>query len=138
MHTIVIDVDTAHTRVVDLTAELHRFCSDQGGGDGFLNAFAPHATAGLALMETRSGSEADLVAALEHLLPRDDRYRHAHGSRGHGADHLLPTIISPSVVLPVVRGQAALGTWQSLVLVDLNSDNPLRHVRFSFLPASSG
>jgi secondary thiamine-phosphate synthase enzyme len=103
-----------------------------------VNAFAPHATAGLAVMETGAGSEGDLVGALEHLLPRDDRYRHAHGSAGHGADHVLPAIVSPSVTLPILNGRVAFGTWQSLVLVDLNADNPRRHVRFSFVPAATG
>jgi thiamine phosphate synthase YjbQ (UPF0047 family) len=87
----------------------------------------------LALMETRSGSEADLIEALARLLPRDDRYRHAHGSAGHGADHVLPAFVSPSVTLPVLRGRVMLGTWQSLVLVDLNADNPRRRVRLSFV-----
>jgi secondary thiamine-phosphate synthase enzyme len=133
MRTVEIDVDTSRDRIVDLTRELERFCDE--GGDGLVNVFVPHATAGLALMETGSGSEGDLLAALEHLLPRDGRYRHAHGARGHGADHLLPALISPSITLPVVGGRVALGTWQSLVLVDLNVDNPRRHVRFSFVPA---
>ena len=124
-------VDTSARRVVDLTAEVEEFC--RGRGDGLLSALAPHATAGLALMETGSGSEADLEAALERLLPRDDRYRHAHGSPGHGADHLLPVLVSPSLVLPVLGGRPALGTWQSVVLVDLNRDNPVRRVRLSFL-----
>jgi secondary thiamine-phosphate synthase enzyme len=128
MHSILIDVDTSRRRVVDLTAELELFCA--GLGDGFVNAFVPHATAGLALMETGSGSEADLLGALERLLPRDG---HAHGSTGHGADHLLPALVSPSVTLPVLDGRIAFGTWQSLVLVDLNVDNPDRKVRFSFL-----
>ncbi len=136
MDTIEIDVDTSRGRIVNLTGELERFC--RGRGEGLVNAFVPHATAGLALMETGSGSEADLVDALDHLLPRDDRYRHAHGSRGHGADHLLPALVSPSVTLPVLAGGVALGTWQSLVLVDLNVDNPRRHVRFSFVSAASG
>lgn len=110
---------------------MHDFC--RGRGDGLLNVFAPHATAGLALMETGSGSEADLEALLERLLPRDDRYRHRHGSPGHGADHLLPVIVSPSITIPVGGGRPLLGTWQSVVLVDLNRDNPLRRVRLSFL-----
>jgi secondary thiamine-phosphate synthase enzyme len=131
MHSIEVDVDTSRRRIVDLTSELGLFCA--GLGDGLVNAFVPHATAGLALMETGSGSEADLLEALERLLPRDDRYGHAHGSRGHGADHLLPALISPSMTLPVVDGRIAFGTWQSLVLVDLNADNPDRRVRFSFL-----
>jgi secondary thiamine-phosphate synthase enzyme len=134
MQTVEIDVDTSRERIVDLTGELERYCA--GRGDGLVNVFVPHATAGLALMETGSGSEGDLVAALEDLLPRDGRYRHAHGSPGHGADHLLPAIVSPSVTLPVLGGRVAFGTWQSLVLVDLNVDNPRRHVRFSFVPTS--
>ena len=125
-------VDTASRRVVDLTGEAASFC--RGRGDGLLSVLAPHATAGLALIETGSGSEADLEAALERLLPRDGRYRHAHGSPGHGADHVLPALVSPSLVLPVLDGRPALGTWQSLVLVDLNRDNPVRRVRLSFLP----
>jgi secondary thiamine-phosphate synthase enzyme len=131
MHSIEIDVDTSRRRIVDLTPELELFCG--GLGDGLVNAFVPHATAGLALMETGSGSDADLLAALDRLLPRDDRYGHAHGSRGHGADHLLPALVSPSVTLPVIDSHVAFGTWQSLVLVDLNVDNPDRRVRFSFL-----
>jgi secondary thiamine-phosphate synthase enzyme len=129
-------VDTAERRIVDLTGEAAEFC--RGRGDGLLSAFAPHATAGLALIETGAGSEADLEAALERLLPRDDRYRHAHGSRGHGADHVLPALVAPSLVLPVLDGRPALGTWQSLVLVDLNRDNPVRRVRLSFLPDAPG
>ncbi len=133
MDTHEMAVDTTRSRVVDITTELAHFCA--GHGDGLVNAFVPHATAGLALMETGSGSEADLVAALERILPRDDRYRHAHGSVGHGADHLLPALISPSVTLPVIGGRVAVGRWQSLVLVDLNVDNPQRRVRLSFVPA---
>jgi secondary thiamine-phosphate synthase enzyme len=97
--------------------------------------FAPHATAGLALVETGAGSEPDVLAALERLLPRDDRYRHSHGSPGHGADHVLPAIVSPSLTVPVVDGRMWLGTWQSVVLVDTNRDNPIRSLRLSFLPA---
>jgi secondary thiamine-phosphate synthase enzyme len=134
MDTTEIEVDASRERIVDLSSELERFCARRG--DGLVNAFVPHATAGLALMELGSGSEADLVAVLDRLLPRHDRYRHAHGSAGHGADHLLPVLISPSVTLPVIGGRVALGTWQSLVLVDLNVDNPRRRVRFSFLAAS--
>lgn len=133
MHSIEVDVDTSRRRVVDLTPELELFCT--GLGDGLVNAFVPHATAGLALIETGSGSEADLLAALERILPRDDRYGHSHGSAGHGADHLLPALVSPSMTLPVVDGRVAFGTWQSLVLVDLNVDNPDRRVRFSFIPS---
>jgi secondary thiamine-phosphate synthase enzyme len=133
MRTIEIDVDTSRVRIVDLMAELERFCAE--GGDGLVNIFVPHATAGLAVMEVGSGSEIDLRTALERLLPRHARYQHAHGSPGHGADHLLPVLVSPSVTIPVVGGRPALGTWQSLVLVDLNVDNPRRRVRFTFLPA---
>jgi secondary thiamine-phosphate synthase enzyme len=133
MHSIEIDVDSSRTRMVDLTRELELFCADRG--DGLVNVFVPHATAGLALMELGSGSEVDLQAALDRLLPRDSRYRHAHGSPGHGADHLLPALVSPSTTIPVLAGRPALGTWQSLVLVDLNVDNPRRHVRFTFLAA---
>ena len=132
MRTGEISVDTSTRRVVDLTDEVRAFCA-AGGGDGLLNVLAPHATAGLALIETGSGSEADLEELLERLVPRDDRYRHRHGSPGHGADHLLPAIVSPSLVLPVVGGRPALGTWQRVVLVDLNRDNPHRHVRMSLL-----
>jgi secondary thiamine-phosphate synthase enzyme len=134
MHSIEVDVDTSRRRIVDLTPELELFCS--GLGDGLVNAFVPHATVGLALMETGSGSEADLQVALERILPRDDRYGHAHGSPGHGADHLLPALLSPSVTLPVIDGSVAFGTWQSLVMVDLNVDNPERRVRFSFIPSA--
>jgi secondary thiamine-phosphate synthase enzyme len=135
VQSVEIHVDTSRAQVVDLTGELARFC--EGSGDGLVSVFVPHATAGLAVMETGSGSDADLVDALGNLLPRDDRYRHAHGSRGHGADHVLPAFVSPSLTLPVLSGRAALGTWQSVVLVDLNVDNPQRRVRFSFLPAGA-
>jgi len=133
METLELRLDTSRRAVVDFTAEVEKFCA--GRGDGLCSVFVPHATAGVALMETGSQSEGDLVAALERLLPRDGRYRHAHGSPGHGADHLLPALVSPSVTLPVLAGRVALGTWQSVVLVDLNVDNPRRHVRFSFVPA---
>jgi secondary thiamine-phosphate synthase enzyme len=131
MDTVVFDVDTRDQRVVDVTALIRGFCD--GRGDGLCNVFVPHATAGVAIMETGARSEADLVDALERLLPRDDRYRHAHGSPGHGADHVMPAIVGPSVSVPVVGGEPALGVWQSIVLVDLNRDNPRRHLRLSFL-----
>jgi secondary thiamine-phosphate synthase enzyme len=134
MRTEVLQLMAATEQVIDVTDQVVQFCS--GKGDGLVNVFAPHATAGIALMETGSGSEGDLVAALRELLPRDDRYRHRHGSVGHGADHLLPVFVSPSVVVPVLRGQPWLGTWQRVVLVDLNSDNPNRQVRLSFIGAS--
>ena len=126
-----LDVDTARERVVDLTGDVRRFCA--GRGDGLCNVFAPHATAGVAVIETGARSDDDLVDALERLLPRDDRYRHAHGSPGHGADHVLPAIVAPSVTVPVQEGEPLLGIWQSVVLVDLNRDNPRRTVRLSFV-----
>lgn len=131
MDTTELRLDTSGRRVTDLTDEVVGFCS--GRGEGLLSVFAPHATAGLALMEVGSGSEADLEELLQRLLPRDDRYRHRHGSPGHGGDHLLPVLVSPSLVIPVLGGRPALGHWQSVVLVDLNDDNPARTVRLSFL-----
>jgi secondary thiamine-phosphate synthase enzyme len=130
--TTVLEIATGTRPIHDLTADAAGFVD--GRGDGLLQVFAPHATVGLALMETGAGSDADLVDLLEeHLLPRDDRYRHAHGSHGHGADHVLPALVSPSLTIPVFDGRLALGTWQSLVLVDTNRDNPHREVRLSFL-----
>ena len=131
MDSTVLELDVAGRDVVDLTDEAARFCRSRG--DGFLHVFVPHATAGLAMIETGSGSEADLIDALDRLLPRDDRYRHSHGSKGHGADHLLPALISPSLTVPVEAGTLLLGTWQRIVLVDLNADNRRREVRFSFV-----
>jgi secondary thiamine-phosphate synthase enzyme len=131
MESSLLAVDTAGRTIVDLTGELARFCAPLG--DGLVNAFAPHATAGLALVEVGSGSEHDIEEALRRLLPRDDRYRHRHGSEGHGADHVLPAFVSPSVTIPVLGGVAQLGPWQSLVLVDTNGDNPRRRVRVSFV-----
>jgi secondary thiamine-phosphate synthase enzyme len=131
MDTAVLDVDTSRRRIVDLTDPVRGFCRTRG--DGLLNVFAPHATAGLAIIETGARSDDDLVDALERLLPRNDRYRHAHGSPGHGADHLLPALIAPTLVVPVQGGDPLLGTWQSIVLVDLNRDNPRREVRLSFV-----
>lgn len=132
MDTTEIDLDTSGRQVLDVTDAVARFC--RGRGDGLVNVFLPHATAGVALIETGSGSEPDLVSALEEILPRDDRYRHRHGSAGHGADHLLPALVSPSLTLPVGDGRPLLGTWQSVVVVDLNADNPRRRLRLSFLP----
>jgi len=132
---VVLDVDTSTRQTVDITEELDRFCA--GRGDGLCSVFVPHATAGVALMETGSGSEEDLLGALGRLLPRDGSYRHRHGTRGHGADHLIPVLASPSVVVPVLDGRAALGTWQRVVLIDTNAENRLRHVRLSFLAAPS-
>jgi secondary thiamine-phosphate synthase enzyme len=135
MQTEVLEIEMRDTRFRDLTGELQRFAA-QTESDGLVQVFAPHATAGLALMETGSGSEADLEATLERLLPRDHDYVHRHGSKGHGADHVIPAFISPSVTIPVLDGKPELGAWQSLILVDLNRDNPLRRVRLSFIPAS--
>jgi secondary thiamine-phosphate synthase enzyme len=131
--TDVLDIDTSRRRLVDLTADVRKFCAPHA--DGLCNVFVPHATAGLAIIETGAGSDDDLLTALERLLPRDDRYRHSHGSFGHGADHVLPGIVSPSVTVPVQAGEPLLGTWQSIVLVDLNEDNPRRSVRLSFVGA---
>ncbi|MBJ7594343.1 MAG: YjbQ family protein [Candidatus Dormibacteraeota bacterium] len=131
MRSTQLAVDTSRAQVVDITDDVEDFVRDEG--DGLLSILALHATAGLALMESGSGSEADLVAALERLLPRDDRYSHRHGSSGHGADHLVPALVSPSVTIPVVGGQLALGTWQRVVLVDLNPDNLRRRVRLDLL-----
>jgi secondary thiamine-phosphate synthase enzyme len=117
--------------VVDLTGRVGDFCRDRG--DGLVSIFVPHATAGLAIIETGAGSDDDLLAALAELLPRDDRWRHRHGSPGHGADHVLPAFVAPSLTVPVVGGRPALGTWQSIVVVDTNADNPERTVRLSFL-----
>jgi len=124
-------VATGRRLVTDLTPLVERFCN--GRGDGLLHLFVPHATAGVALMELGSGSEDDLAEVLGRLLPRDDRYDHRHGSTGHGGDHVLPVFVSPSLSLPVLAGRPALGTWQSVALIDPNSDNPDRRVRLSFL-----
>jgi len=131
MESTELSIDTTHRQLTDLTSLVAQFCRPLG--DGLLSVFVPHATAGVALMETGSGSEADLEELLSRLLPRDDRYRHRHGAKGHGADHVLPVLISPSIVIPVEGGRLQLGTWQSVVLVDYNADNPERTVRLSFL-----
>ena len=131
-----IQVRTGSERgFTDLTPACRRFVAEHGGGeDGLLLVFVPHATAGVVVMELGAGSDDDALAALDRLLPRDDRWHHRHGSPGHGADHVLPAFVSPSLVLPVLGGHPALGTWQSIVLIDLNVDNPIRKVRLSFLP----
>jgi secondary thiamine-phosphate synthase enzyme len=118
-------------RVHDLTDACTAFTREQG--DGLLNVFVPHATAGLAIIETGAGSDADLIATLDELLPPDDRWRHRHGSSGHGRDHVLPAFIAPSIVVPVLGGRLQLGTWQSICLVDTNVDNAERTVRLSML-----
>jgi secondary thiamine-phosphate synthase enzyme len=133
--TDVLEFDTSRRRIVDLTDAVRSFCSRQR--DGLCNVFVPHATAGVAIIETGAGSDDDLVDTLERLLPRDDRYRHQHGSPGHGADHVLPALVAPSVTVPVLRGKPLLGTWQSVVLVDLNRDNPRRSVRLSFIAGAA-
>jgi secondary thiamine-phosphate synthase enzyme len=132
MDSVELSVDTTGRPFTDLTPEVDRFCREVGG-DGLLNVFAPHATAGVALFELRAGSEADVAETIGRLLPRDDRWQHRHGSPGHGADHVLPALISPSLVVPVLDGRPALGTWQSIVLVDPNPDNPQLKVRLSLL-----
>lgn len=131
MDTTVISVTTGQRLTTDLTDEVTSFC--RGRGDGLCQVFVPHATAGVALFETGSGSEEDLALVLEDVLPRDASYRHRHGSPGHGRDHVLPAFIAPSLTIPVVDGRPLLGTWQSVVLVDPNVDNPHRDVRLSFL-----
>jgi len=131
METELRSLDMSSRTFADLTAELSAFVADKG--DGLASVFIPHATAGIAIMETGSGSEPDLAEALGRLLPRDDRWQHSHGSKGHGADHVLPAFISPSATIPVIDGKLQLGTWQSIVFVDTNRDNPHRKVRFSFL-----
>jgi len=131
MKTGQLSIDTATRKVVDLSEAVRAFCAREG--DGLLNVFVPHSTAGLAIMELGSRSDADLEAVLDTLLPRDDRYLHAHGTSGHGADHLLPAFLAPSITIPVTGGRLMLGTWQSVVLVDLNVDNPTRQVQLSLL-----
>lgn len=127
-------VDTSGRVVVDITERVQGFARN-AGGEGLLNVFVPHATAGLALIETGAGSEGDLEEALERLLPRDDRYSHHHGSTGHGADHLLPALVPSSLVLPVHDGQVVVGTWQRVVLVDTNRENNRRTVLLTMLGA---
>ncbi|MFN8038073.1 MAG: secondary thiamine-phosphate synthase enzyme YjbQ [Acidimicrobiales bacterium] len=131
MDTEVVRLHTGARRLTDLTNQVAGFVRTRG--DGIVHVFAPHATAGLAILELGAGSDDDLDELLDRIFPRDDRYRHRHGSPGHGADHLLPVFVSPSLSVPVVKGALALGTWQSIVLVDPNADNPDRQVRFSFL-----
>jgi secondary thiamine-phosphate synthase enzyme len=134
MDSQLIEIRTgAREAVVDLTDEITAFLRSVDAGEGLLNVWVPHATAGLAVIETGAGSDTDLLAALRELLPADDRWRHRHGSPGHGRDHILPAIIAPSMSVPVLDGHTALGTWQSVCLVDTNGDNPVRSVRLSFL-----
>ena len=135
MDTEILTIETGHRRgTFDLTAEVARFVL--GRGDGLVNIFLPHATAGVAIIETGAGSDADLMDVIDDILPRDDRrYRHRHGSPGHGADHVMPGLIAPFATIPVFEGHLALGTWQSVVLVDPNEDNSIRSVRLSFVAA---
>jgi secondary thiamine-phosphate synthase enzyme len=132
MRSELITVRTGGSPVVrDITAEAARFAESEQ--DGLLHVFVPHATAGLAIIETGAGSDDDLLSAIDDLLPAQDKWRHRHGSRGHGRDHVLPAWIPPYATLPVIGGRIALGTWQSICLVDPNGDNPTRQVRFSFI-----
>jgi secondary thiamine-phosphate synthase enzyme len=132
MRSETIEIRTGTSAVVhDLTRDCERFVGEEG--DGLLNVYVPHATAGVTVIETGAGSDDDLLTALDDLLPRDDRWRHRHGAPGHGRDHVMPAFIGPSVTVPVLGGSPALGTWQSIVLVDTNVDNPVREVRLSFL-----
>jgi secondary thiamine-phosphate synthase enzyme len=133
METEVITLRTGgRPTVVDITDQASAFAS--GRGDGLLHVFVPHATAGVAIIETGAGSDDDLLTALDAVLPADGRWRHRHGSPGHGRDHVMPAFIAPYASLPVIGGRIALGTWQSICFVDPNGDNPTRQVRFSFLP----
>jgi secondary thiamine-phosphate synthase enzyme len=134
MNTEVISVATGSKEAVhDITGECLRFLRDIGASDGLLNVFVPHATAGIAIIELGAGSDEDLLSALSELLPADDRWIHAHGSRGHGRSHVMPALIPPYATIPVIGGKPALGTWQSVALVDLNVDNVVRKVRLSFI-----
>jgi secondary thiamine-phosphate synthase enzyme len=135
MESQIIRVKTGNREAVaDITAACAEFArAASGGDDGLLHVFVPHATAGIALIELGSGSDPDLLAALADLLPADDRWRHSHGSRGHGRSHVMPALVPPYATVPVLAGRLALGTWQSIALVDLNTDNPDRQVRLSFL-----
>ena len=131
MDSEIIQLRTSSNLVTDITGQVQRYVASSG--DGLLNVFVPHATAGVALIETGSGSESDLQDVLERLMPSQDIYRHRHGSLGHGRDHLVPAFVSPAITIPVLAGRPAFGTWQSLVVVDTNRDNPNRQVRLSFL-----
>ena len=135
METVELEVRTGRDRgFTDLTPACTRFAADASkGGDGLLHVFVPHATAGIVVLELNAGSDDDAMAALDRLLPRDDRWRHRHGSPGHGADHVLPLLAAPSLSVPVIGGRLALGTWQSITLLDPNEDNATRKVRLSFL-----
>ena len=135
MQSVKLQVRTGSERgFTDLTGACRRFVAESaGGGDGLLSVFVPHATAGLVIIELGAGSDDDALATLDRLLPRDDRWRHRHGSAGHGADHVVPLLVSPSLTVPVLGGELALGTWQSIALLDPNADNAERTVLLSFL-----
>ena len=135
MHTRELTVRTGTSRgLADLTPACASFVAEAAaGGDGLLSVFVPHATAGVVIVEIGAGSDADLLDALDRLLPRDERWRHRHGSPGHGADHVLPLLAAPSLTIPVVEGRLLLGTWQSVCLLDPNADNPIRTVHLSFV-----
>ncbi|GAA1251226.1 secondary thiamine-phosphate synthase enzyme YjbQ [Kitasatospora nipponensis] len=134
-HSQTFEITTGDREVaLDLTVRCAAFLDEVAAGrDGLLNVFVPHATAGVAVLETGAGSDDDLLAVLRDLLPADDRWRHRHGSPGHGRDHVLPGLVAPHATLPVIGGRMALGVWQSVVLIDTNKDNPNRTVRLSFL-----
>ena len=135
METREVRIETGHAAaLVDLTPSCERFLAELGASDGLLTVFVPHATAAVVVVELGAGSDDDLLRALDDLLPRDERWRHEHGSPGHGADHVLPLLAAPSVTVPVMGGRMTLGTWQSIALLDPNADNPRRSVRLSFLP----
>jgi secondary thiamine-phosphate synthase enzyme len=135
MRTRELTIETgSHPGLADLTDACTGFLRESDAGDGLLTVFVPHATAGIVVVELGAGSDADLLEALDRLLPRDERWRHAHGSPGHGADHVLPLLASPSVTIPVVDGRLTLGTWQSVALLDPNRDNPRRTVLLAYLP----
>ena len=138
MHTTEITVHTGRrSGLVDITRACEQFIAAAGPAtDGLLNVFVPHATAGLVISELGAGSDTDLMATLERLLPRDSRWTHQHGSAGHGADHVLPLLAPPSLTIPVVDGRLALGTWQSIAVLDTNVDNERRTVRLSFIEST--
>ncbi|MFD6097392.1 secondary thiamine-phosphate synthase enzyme YjbQ [Nocardiopsis flavescens] len=136
MRTQILELHTGGSEsITDITRQCDEFVA-QSGGDGLLNVFVPHSTAGVAIIELGAGSDDDLLANLDDLLPADERWRHEHGSRGHGRSHVMPAYIAPQTTVPVFSGRLGLGTWQSIAVVDLNVDNPDRTVRLSFL--SSG
>lgn len=134
MKSDLLELDTASSRFLDLTQAARRFLGDVSD-DGLLHVFAPHATAGIALIETGSGTERDLEQLIDRILPPNATYVHSHGSPGHGRDHVLPALVAPSLTVPVIEGELQLGTWQSIVFVDTNRDNPRRKVRLSFVRA---